>query len=138
MYGIQAIFHIPLVMETGGLRIMTQALLDGQRSLVDVLVHAFTYILDAPSTRCLLRPGVELEMIISPFLDTNRGPNYEERLQNSCKVITLLLKSWSGVFYMCANDLRAARSVVQALRLPSEDSKVNISRPTLQITQRLH
>ncbi|CAO3672310.1 unnamed protein product [Umbelopsis ramanniana] len=117
------IFHIPLVMETGGLRIMTQALLDGQRSLVDVLVHAFTYILDAPSTRCLLRPGVELEMIISPFLDTNRGPNYEERLQNSCKVITLLLKSWSGVFYMCANDLRAARSVVQALRLPSEDSK---------------
>lgn len=114
-------------METGGLRIMTQALIDGQRNLVDVLVHAFIYILDAPSTRCLLRPGVELEIVISPFLDTNRGPNYQEKLKNSCKVVTLLLKSWSGVFYMCANNLRAARSVVQALRLPSEDSKVTRS-----------
>ncbi|KAJ2956653.1 hypothetical protein NQZ79_g7530 [Umbelopsis isabellina] len=118
-----SIFHIPLVVETGGLRIMTQALVDGQRNLVDVLVHSFIYMLDAPDTRCLLRPGVELEMIIAPFLDSHRGPNYEDKLKNCAKVVTLLLKSWSGVFYMCANQLRAARSVVQALSLPSEDSK---------------
>ncbi|KAM3580575.1 hypothetical protein VKS41_007236 [Umbelopsis sp. WA50703] len=112
-----------ILVETGGLRIMTQALVDGQRNLVDVLVHSFIYMLDAPVSRSLLRPGVELEMIIAPFLDSHRGPNYEDKLKNCAKVVTLLLKSWSGVFYMCANQLRAARSVVQALSLPSEDSK---------------
>lgn len=102
-----------------------QALLDGQLNMAEVLVHALVYVLDTPGRRCHLRPGVDLEMIIAPFTESGKGTNYEERLKNSARVVTILLKTWPGVFCMCANNLRAARSVVQALRNPAPETKVN-------------
>ncbi|RUO96001.1 hypothetical protein BC936DRAFT_142818 [Jimgerdemannia flammicorona] len=63
-------------------------------------------------------------MIVSAFTDAySRGPSYEERLKNSARVITLLLKSWTGILYLCANEGRAIRSVVEALRLPYDDTR---------------
>ena len=101
-----------------------QALLDGQLNMAEVLVHALVYILDTPGRRRYLRPGVELETIIAPFTETGKGANFEERLKNSARVVTLLLKSWAGVFLMCANNMRAARSVVQTLRFPAPETQV--------------
>lgn len=119
-----AILDISLAVKAGGLRVLMQALLDGQLNMTEVLVHALVYVLDNPHRRCYLRPGVELEMIVAPFTESGKGPNYEERLKNSAKVVTLLLKSWPGVFLMCANNLRAARSVIQALRYPMPETQV--------------
>lgn len=121
---VVAILDIELTVRSGGLRVLMQALLDGQLNMTEVLVHAIVYVLDVPGRRRYLRPGVELEMIIAPFTESGKGQNYEERLKNSAKVVTLLLKSWAGVFLMCANNMRAARSVVQALRLPMPETQV--------------
>ncbi|KAI8394190.1 Rapamycin-insensitive companion of mTOR, N-term-domain-containing protein [Radiomyces spectabilis] len=117
------VLDVAVTVRAGGLRVLMQALLDGTLNMAELLVHALVYVLDTPNRRCYLRPGVELETIIAPFTESSKGPNYEERLKNSAKVVTLLLKSWAGVFYMCANDMRAARSVVQALRLPVPETQ---------------
>ncbi|SAL99279.1 hypothetical protein [Absidia glauca] len=118
-----AILDTGLTVRSGGLRVIMQALLDGQLNMTEVLSYALLYILDSPKRRTYLRPGVELETIIAPFTESSKGANYEERLKNSAKVVTLLLKSWSGVLYMCANNMRAARSIVQALRTPTTETK---------------
>ncbi|KAI7853777.1 Rapamycin-insensitive companion of mTOR, middle domain-containing protein [Circinella umbellata] len=118
-----AILDIGLTVRSGGVRVLMQALLDGQLNMAEVLVHALVYILDTPGRRRYLRPGVELETIIAPFTETGKGANFEERLKNSARVVTLLLKSWAGVFLMCANNMRAARSVVQTLRFPAPETQ---------------
>ncbi|KAI9307439.1 Rapamycin-insensitive companion of mTOR, N-term-domain-containing protein [Cunninghamella echinulata] len=118
-----AILDIGLTVRSGGIRVIMQALLDGHFNMTEVLSYALIYILDTPERRSYLRPGVELETIISPFTESSKSANYEERLKNSAKVVTLLLKSWAGVLYMCANNMRAARSIVQALRTPIDETK---------------
>ncbi|KAI9321769.1 Rapamycin-insensitive companion of mTOR, middle domain-containing protein [Dichotomocladium elegans] len=118
-----AILDIGLTVRSGGVRVLMQALLDGQLNMTEVLVNALVYILDMPDRRCYLRPGVELEMMIAPFTATGKGPNNEERLKNSARVVTLLLKTWAGAFLMCANNMRAARSVVQSLRIPIPETQ---------------
>ncbi|KAF7728197.1 hypothetical protein EC973_006591 [Apophysomyces ossiformis] len=117
------ILDVGRTVRSGGLRVLVQALHDGLLNMSDVLVQALIYVLDTPDRRCYLRPGVELEMIIAPFTEASKGPNYEQRLKNSAKMVTLLLKSWAGLFYMCANNMRASRSVVQALRLPRPETQ---------------
>ncbi|KAI7903798.1 Rapamycin-insensitive companion of mTOR, N-term-domain-containing protein [Cokeromyces recurvatus] len=112
------ILDVALIVKSGGLRVLIQALIDGQHGISEVLIQSVLYVLDTPNKRCYLRPGVELETIIAPFTESNTGPNYIERLKNSAKMVTTLIKSWAGIFYMSANNMRAARSVVQALRMP--------------------
>lgn len=111
-------------MQAGGLRVLIQALIDGQPAISEILIQSVLYVLNTPSKRCYLRPGVELETIIAPFTESNKAPNYEERIQNSAKMVITLLKSWAGIFYMSANNMRAARSVVQALRMPVPETQV--------------
>ncbi|KAI9498276.1 Rapamycin-insensitive companion of mTOR, middle domain-containing protein [Zychaea mexicana] len=81
-----AILDIGLTVRAGGVRVLMQALLDGQLNMAEVLVHALVYVLDTPGRRRYLRPGVELEMIIAPFTETGKGTNFEERLKNSARV----------------------------------------------------
>lgn len=125
---------VALTVRSGGLRVLIQALIDGQQGISEVLVQSVLYVLDTPDKRCYLRPGVELETIIAPFTESNKGANYEERLKNSAKMVTTLIKSWAGIFYMSANNMRAARSVVQALRMPVPETQV--SRTGLFVTRR--
>ncbi|KAI9257881.1 Rapamycin-insensitive companion of mTOR, middle domain-containing protein [Sporodiniella umbellata] len=118
-----AILDIELTVKSGGLRILIQSLVDGQPAISEILIQSVLYVLDKPDTRCYLRPGVELETIIAPFTESSKGTNFEERLKNSVKMVVILVKSWAGLFYMSANNMRAARSVVQALRMPSPETQ---------------
>lgn len=118
------ILDVALTVRSGGLRVLIQALTDGQCGISEVLVQSVLYVLDTPEKRCYLRPGVELETIIAPFTESSKGANYEERLKNSANMVTTLIKSWAGIFYMSANNMRAARSVVQALRMPVPETQV--------------
>jgi hypothetical protein len=120
------ILDVALTVRSGGLRVLIQALTDGQSGISEVLVQSVLYVLDTPDKRCYLRPGVELETIIAPFTESSKGANYQERLKNSAKMVTTLIKSWAGIFYMSANNMRAARSVVQALRMPVPETQVYI------------
>ena len=123
-----AILDIELTVKSGGLRVLIQALIDGQPAISEILIQSVLYVLDTPDRRCYLRPGVELETIIAPFTELNKGANYEERLKNSVKMVTTLVKSWAGLFYMSANNMRAARSVAQALRMPVPETQVKESK----------
>ncbi|KAG0172866.1 hypothetical protein DFQ28_009870 [Apophysomyces sp. BC1034] len=90
------ILDVGRTVKSGGLRVLVQALHDGLLNMSDVLVQALIYVLDTPDRRCYLRPGVELEMIIAPFTEASKGPNYEQRLKNSAKMHTVYIDPATG------------------------------------------
>ncbi|KAI9096093.1 Rapamycin-insensitive companion of mTOR, N-term-domain-containing protein [Phlyctochytrium arcticum] len=119
-----AIRNMELLTLAGGTKVIFNALLDGPRELTTSLVRTVLYILDSHETRSYMRPAVELEMIISQFTDAySRGPANEEKLVSCAKVVTLLFKSWTGLIYLCSDDKRAIRSIVESLRLPFDENR---------------
>ncbi|KAJ3087070.1 hypothetical protein HK102_011873 [Quaeritorhiza haematococci] len=119
-----AVRNVEVCALCGGLKIVFGSLLEGPKELSEVVMLTILYVLDTEHTRAYLRPRVELEMIISNFTDAfSRGPSYEERLTVCSKAITALLKSWTGLIYLCLDDKRAIRSIVESLKLPYEETR---------------
>ncbi|KAJ3178983.1 hypothetical protein HDU87_003252 [Geranomyces variabilis] len=119
-----AIRNMPLLTFAGGTGIIFGALLDGPRELIESLVRTVLFMLDSQDTRTYLRPAVELEMIMSHFTDAySRGPANEEKLTACARAVTLLFKSWTGLIYLCLDNKRAIRSIVESLRLPYDENR---------------
>ncbi|KND04740.1 uncharacterized protein SPPG_00443, partial [Spizellomyces punctatus DAOM BR117] len=119
-----AIRNMGLLALSGGTKVIFNALLEGPRELTGSLVRTVLYMLDSEETRCYMRPSVELEMIISQFTDAySRGPANEEKLAACARAVTLLFKSWTGIIYLCLDDKRAIRSIVESLRLPYDENR---------------
>ncbi|KAJ3020885.1 hypothetical protein HKX48_009567 [Thoreauomyces humboldtii] len=61
---------------------------------------------------------------MSQFTDAySRGPANEEKLTACAKAVTLLFKSWTGIIYLCLDNKRAIRSIVESLRLPYDENR---------------
>ncbi|KAI8055952.1 Rapamycin-insensitive companion of mTOR, N-term-domain-containing protein [Syncephalis plumigaleata] len=110
----------------GGIRVVLNALLDGQHTLSESLVLTLLYLLDAPQTRYYLRPGVDVEMSISCFTDGfSRGQTAIERMKNASTTLKYLYDhGLVRLFYVCANDMGTVKSVVAALNSPLEETRV--------------
>ncbi|KAL7275461.1 hypothetical protein RUND412_001589 [Rhizina undulata] len=110
-----------LVLSAGGVRVLTQVLSDGPYELSDTLSLAFLYLLDMPATRKYVRAGHDLEVVFSVFTDPYppKSQMQEDRLRSSAKVISCMLKSWPGLLALTMFGLRAVKSLVDALHIPS-------------------
>ncbi|RPB20737.1 hypothetical protein L211DRAFT_791659 [Terfezia boudieri ATCC MYA-4762] len=113
------ILDASLVVSAGGIRILSQVLYEGPYELSDALSLAFLYLLDLPATRKYIRAGHDMEVVFSAFTDSYAKPNVEEKLRSSAKVITTMLKSWPGLICLSMFEMRALRSLVDSLRIPS-------------------
>ncbi|KAA8893128.1 Rapamycin-insensitive companion of mTOR, N-term-domain-containing protein [Sphaerosporella brunnea] len=112
-----------LVVSAGGVRVLTLVLAEGPWEIAEAVSIAFLYLLDMPATRKYVRPGHDLEIVFSAFTgETATGPKNhadEEKLRSAARVISGLLKSWPGFLCLSMFGLRALRSLVYALRIPS-------------------
>ncbi|KAI9140964.1 Rapamycin-insensitive companion of mTOR, N-term-domain-containing protein [Paraphysoderma sedebokerense] len=117
-----SLYNIRVVSHCGGTRSVCQALIESPPELTEFVALTILYLVDKEAMRMYIRPGVELEMIISTFTDAySRGPAFEERLVACSRAVLYLLKHWTGVIYLCLDDKRAIKSIVDALRLPFEE-----------------
>lgn len=118
--------RIDLTAPAGAVKVILSSLLEGPKELIPILSKTLLYALDSPATRAYIRPSVELEVIISQFTDTTiRGPTREEKLAPCAQVVIALTKSWAGLLYLCMDNKRAIKSIVDALQLPiSENRKI--------------
>lgn len=123
-----AIFDLRLLIRGGGMRTVLQSLNDGPPELAPVLVQAFLHLVDMPSTREYLRPGVDLEVALAGFTDAPaiKDLHYEESLRTTSQVVSVMLRSWSGLLYLCMNGKQAIGSVVLALRINASDVRNSI------------
>ncbi|KAL8290440.1 hypothetical protein RQP46_002698 [Phenoliferia psychrophenolica] len=111
---------VQLLVAAEGLRVVLQALSDGPHDLSPHLAMAFLWVADRPDTRQFLRPGLDIEIVLASFTDTQlKGSSQEERVRASAKIIAVFLKSWSGLMYLNVNGKQALISLVNSLRNPA-------------------
>ncbi|SPO31737.1 related to protein ste16 [Ustilago trichophora] len=120
-----AVFDLRLLIKGGGLRSTLQALTEGPTDLSPTLIQVFIYLVDMPGTRHHLRPGVDLEIALSGFTQApvQKPITYDALLRSTASVVTVLLRSWAGLIYLCMDDKRAIKSLVQALRVNAVEVK---------------
>lgn len=64
-------------------------------------------------------------MVMAVFTDIySMGPSYLERVKAAARIVISMVRSWAGLFDLCANDKRAIRSLVQSIKLPIQENKV--------------
>ncbi|KAK9242722.1 Rapamycin-insensitive companion of mTOR, N-term-domain-containing protein [Lipomyces tetrasporus] len=107
------------VSAAGGIRTLAQTLVNGPYELADSIVTAFMYLLDKPDTRKYVWPGQDLDVVLSAFTELQEKDHIDEPKMKSCaRVMSVLLKSWSGLLYICMYNFRSLRSLVECLQMP--------------------
>ncbi|CAG8807716.1 11222_t:CDS:2, partial [Gigaspora rosea] len=63
-------------------------------------------------------------IVLSGFTDAcNKGPKFDQRIRASSRAISVLLKSWTGITYLCMDNKQAIRSIVESLRITSDETR---------------
>lgn len=106
-----------LLVASGGLRPLTDALGEGTYEASESLTAAFLFILDSPQRRKYLRSGYELEVLFTAFTDSLFAK--ESILKQNSKAISYALKSWPGLMTLSMYNFRALRSLISCLMLPN-------------------
>ncbi|TDL23281.1 hypothetical protein BD410DRAFT_858667 [Rickenella mellea] len=118
------LIDIDLMAKTGGIRVLLQSLSEGPVEIGPILATAFLYIVDAPKTRAYLHPGTDIEIALSGITDAyGKGAVHGERMRVCSKVISVMLRTWSGIMYLCMNDMLAIRTMINTLRIPSLETR---------------
>ncbi|KAH8683211.1 Rapamycin-insensitive companion of mTOR, N-term-domain-containing protein [Tricladium varicosporioides] len=106
-----------LLVLSGGLRPLSDALSEGTYEASESLTAAFLFLLDAPQRRKYLRSGYELEVLFTPFTDSLFAQ--EKILKQNSRSIAYALKSWPGLMSLSMYNFRAVRSLISSLMLPN-------------------
>ncbi|KAI9064633.1 hypothetical protein FKP32DRAFT_1648919 [Trametes sanguinea] len=114
------LIDIELMARTGGVRVLLHALAEGPLEMATLLSAAFLHIVDSPKTRVYLHPGTDLEIALSGITDAyGKGSEFNERVKGCTRIVSSMLRTWSGLMYCCINDMAAIRAVIDCLRIPS-------------------
>jgi hypothetical protein len=113
-----------LLVSSGGLRPLSDALEEGTYVAAESLTAAFLFLLDAPQRRKYLRAGYELEVLFVAFTDTLfSNPVF---LKQNAKAIAYALKSWPGLMTLSMYNFRAIRSLISCLMLPDATTRETV------------
>ncbi|PVI06220.1 hypothetical protein DM02DRAFT_38739 [Periconia macrospinosa] len=110
-----------LVVSSGGMGTLGDALGEGNYYAAESVGSAFIYLLDTPQRRAFLRSGHELEAPFAMFTDagTSHSHLHEDKLKANAKVIASLFRSWSGLITLCMDDFLPIRSLLLSLQIPT-------------------
>ncbi|RPD54648.1 hypothetical protein L226DRAFT_535797 [Lentinus tigrinus ALCF2SS1-7] len=118
------LIDIELMARTGGIRVLLHALAEGPLEMAPLLAAAFLHIIDSPRTRAYLHPGTDLEIALTGITDAyGKGSEHTERIKGCARIVSSMLRTWSGLMYCCINDKAAIRVVVDCLRIPSLETR---------------
>ncbi|KAI0052718.1 hypothetical protein FA95DRAFT_1553382 [Auriscalpium vulgare] len=122
------LIDIELVAKAGGIRVLLHTLAEGPMELSSMLNAVFLCIVDSPRTRAFLAPGMDLEMGLSGVTDAygKDAAEHSDRVKSVCKNIACMLRSWSGLIYLCMADFRAIRAIIDTLRIPSLEHRETV------------
>lgn len=105
---------VDLVIQSGAMRILLGAAGDVSVDIQPELLTIMLYLADMPSTRRFLRPSYDLVTCISGFTDARESVDH---LRNTSLAVSMLIRSWSGIFFMCLENQSAIKSIIGALKV---------------------
>lgn len=106
-----------LLIASGGLAPLYEALSEGTYKGPEGLSAAFLYLLDSPQKRKYLQPGYTIEALFSPF--TDQLLDNESLLKQNVKAIAASLKTWPGLMALSMFEFRTVKSFVECMLYPS-------------------
>ena len=82
------------------------------------VAYNLLYVLNDPRTRCLIRSD-DLRMLFAPFTDSDVevDDRRQQRLESSSRVIVTMMRSWTGLFFLCSDEF-GLETLVKTLLLP--------------------
>ncbi|KAF4591450.1 cytosolic regulator Pianissimo [Ophiocordyceps camponoti-floridani] len=106
-----------LLVASGGLGPLCDALAEGTYKAPESLISAFLYLLDTPCRRGYMQAGYGVEVVFTAFTDQLAGA--ESVLKQNSRAIAVALKSWSGLMALCMYDFRPIRSLIASILFPN-------------------
>ncbi|RDA86257.1 hypothetical protein CP532_5088 [Ophiocordyceps camponoti-leonardi (nom. inval.)] len=106
-----------LLIASGGLGPLCDALAEGAYKAPESLVSAFLFLLDTPGRRGYMQSGYGLEVVFTAF--TDQLASAESILKQNSRAISVAMKSWSGLMALCMYDFRPIRSLIASILFPS-------------------
>lgn len=123
--GELALLDIDSLAEANAIRTLLHATSDTARELAPELLATLLVLVDKPGTRAVFKPGLDLDVALSAFTD-DRGEEREDHLKLASQMAFIMLRSWTGLLYMCINNRAALRSLVSALHINSSSMQESI------------
>ncbi|KAF8967140.1 Rapamycin-insensitive companion of mTOR, N-term-domain-containing protein [Flammula alnicola] len=118
------LIDIDLAARTGVIRFLLHVLGEGPVEITPILASVFLHLVDCPRTRAYIQVGTDLEIALSAITDAyGKGPDHAERMRGCAKVVQLMLRTWSGLMFFSMDDMRAIRSLINTLTIPSLDTR---------------
>ncbi|KAH9480426.1 Target of rapamycin complex 2 subunit ste20 [Psilocybe cubensis] len=118
------IIDIDLAARTDVIRFLLHVLGEGPVEITPILASVFLHLVDSPRTRAYLQVGSDLELALTAITDAyGKGPDHADRMRSCAKVVQLMLRTWSGLMFYCADDMRAIRSLINTLQIPSLETR---------------
>lgn len=131
-----AIMDLPLLCRGGGLSAVIHSLADGPHEIAPEVAKVLLFLADGPTTRALFRPSVDLEYALSTLTDmpVQDAPHQQaEALTTSARVVSVMLRTWTGLIYLCMNQRRAIVSLVTAMKVSGKDVQETILRHIIEV-----
>ena len=112
-----------LLVRSGGIAPLSEALKDGNYPGSESIVAAFLYLTDTPHQRKFLCSGQELLGPFGLFSDSLTVHGHEERLKTSARSIAAIINSWPGLFALSQTGFASIASLLMSLSHPAPYAK---------------
>ncbi|KAG5949801.1 hypothetical protein E4U53_005754 [Claviceps sorghi] len=107
----------PLLIASGGLGTLSEALAEGTYRSPESLTSAFLFLLDAPQRRKYILPGYGLDVVFTAFTDPLAAA--EDILKQNSRAISVAMRSWSGLMTLSMYNFRPIRSLIASILFPN-------------------
>ncbi|OAV98339.1 hypothetical protein PTTG_25752 [Puccinia triticina 1-1 BBBD Race 1] len=130
-----------LLSQADGIKVVMQSLTDpsgGLKELAPYMASLVMAMVDRPVCRQYLKPGVDFESALAAITEVNEPSSsqaQDERVRTSVKLVVLLLKSWTGLMFLCLNKKRSLRMYVQSMKVPSDSIRLILIDALFEIFQ---
>lgn len=119
-----ASFKPDIVFHGGGLRLLIYLIINASSDIAAACIIALLSLLDRPNARLFLRNGFDLDSLISVYSlfednDDGKTPNtkkYNNRALKISFLLSLFLKSWTGIICFSHNKFAALKVLLSNLR----------------------
>lgn len=114
------VLDTPLVSRSSAMAPLWRAICESRATVAVPLVDNMLVLLDRPSTRRHISAGTDLEAVLADFTTVPGARRTPDRLETTQQVISHLLQSWQGLFYLCMQDKAALKALVASLHLDDD------------------
>lgn len=112
-----SLYSCSLVYKADGLKVILQTFIEGPYNIASCCLLTVLKLLELPETRKFIIEQANISYFVSTFSDV-QSKNYTniEKLQNNAFMLTIFLKTWSGLVSISQDNFSLIRDLINCLK----------------------